>query len=160
MKRFLIAAASVTALAAPAAADSSTYSVDIYGDVSPFCEAINDSISAVETLSALDGTLQSLGDVTYRCNLPDGFQRTVTSTNGGQLSGPEGLTIDYSLSHSGAPSIAFPATQLTAPLVDSRAGSYSLALGQTGTVSASAVAGTFLWAGVYTDTVELEIAAN
>lgn len=159
MKYGVLAAVAATFVFAGAASADNNFSFEVEGNIPVFCEAINNSIAPVETIT-LDGVSQTLGSVTYRCNLQSGFTRTISSANGGTLNGPGAGKIPYTLASGGGSGLGFSAVQLTAPKVTSLGGSTAFAAGQTGSVSAAATAPSGLFAGAYDDVVTLAVVGN
>ena len=94
---------------------STTRSFDVdFGDL-----GIVPSTASVE---ARTNGLATAIPLSYACNLPGGFSRTVSSQNGGFMfrngtTGGSGDRIAYEMTHSGASGLAFGYQQLTAPIV-------------------------------------------
>jgi spore coat protein U-like protein len=121
---------------------------------------------------------RAAGEITYRCNVRDGFTRTVASQNGGfltlggQPTGDMARRILFTMQHWGAD--GFNYAQLTAPRISTHrdtAGNprflngenarvWFRAYGVQGTATGGAPAGTRVFAGDYRDTVTLTITAN
>ena len=182
-----LSAALAMAVASTAQAQDITYSLT--ATVDTVCAAYHETSSA-ETIdfSELANTETTTtvtvdgGNVAYTCNAPGGFDRTVSSTNGGYLCRSGAASCDqynriaYTVSHDdtgGSVDLSFAAVQLTSDQVDTFAADDSLLLGEDGDfefvingVRSSSVAGinngdqTTVYAGTYTDTVTVTLTAN
>lgn len=164
IRSYALAGAALLALSAAAQANDIVF--DIMGDVPLVCEAINNSIDAIEIVDLTSTADQTLGSITYKCNSAAGFTRTISSANAGLLirtgsSGGAANSVAYNLAHGGGSGLSFAATQLTAPVVSSLAGSTAFVNGQTGSVKFSlpALPGA-VYAGTYADTVTVNVTAN
>jgi len=133
---------------------------DLKGKVKNYCHAYNLSIADVETINLNTSANQKLGLIYYKCKNPNGFTRTITSQNNGQLkNGAQG--IDYLVSHTGWPYIDFGPTQLTTPKVTSVPGSWWFCLGVLGKMKVSIPSlPNDLMAGTYSDTITVAVAGN
>lgn len=102
MRKFGFAAVLAAAsMAAPAFAQTNdSEAFQIQGTVPVECVIINNSVAAVEVVN-LDGTEQTLGSFTYRCNLRSGFSRTISSANSGNMVDGAGGDISYNFAHGG-----------------------------------------------------------
>jgi spore coat protein U-like protein len=178
----------VSVIGAPAwARQDITYSLS--ATVDTVCAAYHET-SASESIDfaelALTETSSPVtvdgGEVAYTCNAPGGFDRTISSSNGGYLcragagSCDQYNRIAYTVSHDdngGSIDLSFAAVQLTSDQVDTFAADDSLLLGEDGDmefviqgVRSSSVAGinngdqTTVYAGSYADTVTVTITAN
>lgn len=181
MKRFAILSA-VALLATPAvhAQTTGTLTFNLNATVPTVCGISRDGASAVSlnfnTLAQipagqrLSDASSTMTEVTYRCNAPNGFTRTVTSTNGGKLvrqgtSGGEGNEIPYNASQTGQ-----DWGTLSSPRTESFAGSRTLLAGERVNIqfepfgvqgnAAGGVSGTTVFAGNYSDTVTVTVVAN
>lgn len=131
-----------------------------------------------QTLETAQVTPGGQGSVTYICNDPDGFTRTVTSASGGWLvldgnnanATDQARRIRYTMQHGGGSGLDFAERQLTAPVTSQFNGSTAFLSGQTGglTLRANGVAYTNtdgnqvtrVFAGNYTDVVTIAVAAR
>lgn len=172
-------------LCAPGAAVAQNLAYALDAQVQQVCGAYNTEGQTVAVdFGALAATppdafvWRAAGDITYRCNVLDGFTRTVTSQNGGWMTLGGQPTTDaarrvlFTMQHWGAD--GFNYTQLTAPRVSTHRDTGSSrrfldgedarvwfrAYGVQGTASGGAPAGTRVFAGEYRDTVTLTITAN
>lgn len=172
-------------LAAPVAAVAQTVRYDVNAQVRQICGAYNTEGQVVAVdFGALANILpaqfvqRSAGDITYRCNVPAGFTRTVASQNsgwltlGGQATTSANRRIRFTMQHQGADGFGY--AQLTAPrvrtLVDAPNSRRYLngqtaiirfrAYGVRGPATTAGPTGTTVFAGNYRDTVTLTITAN
>lgn len=147
------------AMTGTAKADSS-FNFVVQGEVPLVCQATNNSISATETIDLTSTSEQTLGSITYTCNNPGGFTRTISSANNGALvNGSQ--SVSYQVAHTGGSGLNFNAKQLTAPETTNIGGSSSLANGQTGALRVTVPSlPTGLLAGVYSDTITVSVTAN
>jgi hypothetical protein len=190
MKKILSVAAVLAGLSAtPAFAQAvptfgDNLTVNLAADVAARCDArLNGGDGTVlnidfDTLSSTDTAAQVTragGSVTYICNDPDGFTRTITSANGGFLTLNGAATtannrrIRYTVQHGGGSGLGFAETQLTAPVA---ANFGAMLSGQTGGLtfrangvsqldpSGSGTQVTTVFAGDYSDVVTIAIAAR
>lgn len=160
MKYASMTSAAALLLLAGTAQAADTDSFMIEGEVPMYCDLVNNSVAAVETVDLTSTDPQTLGSYNYECNNPAGFDRTIESANSGVLNGDHG-SIAYLFSHGGGSGLGFSAQQLTSPRTDSLAGSPAFAAGQTGAVRfqlPASAAGAM--AGTYNDTVTVSIVAN
>lgn len=177
MKKLLLAAVAAATFTTPALADNTlTYNLD--ADVGSICgvwkfdgPTVQVNFGELATTSA--EVVQGAGSATYRCNNPGGFTRTVSSANSGKLvrdgtTGDALNSIAYTFQHGGGSGLGTAATQLTAPITTTHAGSGAFLAGQTGSVTfrvngvqASAggnnAPGTTVFAGNYTDVVTISV---
>ncbi len=192
MKKILLAA-SVAALAGvPVYAQqaTSTLTINLSGEVETICTANNNSATDA-TVNRSFGTLSdsyttevirtdeinNANQLTYVCNAPDGFTRTITSQNGGKLfrddsTGGAGNEINYTMDHGGANGLAFDNEELATPRIDTFAGATDWVDGQLGTIvfetygvrvtdpDGNGADRTTVFAGTYTDVVTVVLTAN
>jgi len=164
IRSMILAGAALVAMTASAQANDVVF--DVQGDVPLACEAINNSIDAVEIVDLTITSNQTLGSITYRCNSAAGFTRTISSANAGQLwragtSGGNGNALDYLLGHGGGSGLGFANEQLTSPKVTNLGGSTAFIAGQTGSVRfAMPAPAAGVYAGTYSDTVTIAVSAN
>ncbi len=137
-----------------------SFDFTVQGTVPAYCEAINNSLAPVETIDLEDTSAQTLGSVTYKCNLPEGFTRTISSANGGTLNGGS-TSIPYEVSSGGGSGLGFSPEQLTAPKVTSLSGSGAFANGQTGSFKVVVPSGPGnALAGTVSDVITIGVAGN
>lgn len=180
--RLALAAGALSA-SGTAVAQTSTYALS--AQVQQVCGAYNSEGATVAVdFGALANTppdqfiWRAAGDIIYRCNVRDGFTRTVASQNGGfltlggQPTGETARRILFTMQHWGAD--GFNYAQLTAPRISTHrdtAGNprflngenarvWFRAYGVQGTATGGAPAGTRVFAGDYRDTVTVTITAN
>lgn len=172
--KFFGAVAAAAMLAGAANADSS-FTFDITGTIPTICVGNNNSLGPVETVDLMAGvTAQTMGSVTYVCNAPGGFTRTISSANAGKLvrvgsSGGSGNEVPYLLGSGGGSGLSFAGTALTTPKISTLSGSTAFLAGQTAslnvsvasqaTTGASGLPTTTVYAGTYTDTVTVAVTA-
>lgn len=180
MKNTIIAAAALFALGAGGAvAQNANMSYSLGANVSTSCGVVMSNGSSTVDFSELgdqsNGVSGVGGDLTYLCNAPNGFSRTITSTNNGYLvtaGGGANNQISYTMTHNSSVSaLNFSGEQLTAARTDTTTGLASF-LGQgvsadisfsANGVEAAAVAGengTTVFAGTYSDTLTIAITAQ
>ena len=189
MKRIAVIAAAVAAAsAAPAFAQavppapSGNLTYNLTAQVAEVCGAYNfqgdviniDFGQLAMVLPTARVTPAGQGSITYRCNVPAGFTRTITSQNNGFLTRNGVATTDnlrrirYTFQSGGGSGLSVAETQLTAPVVTDLNGSGSFLAGQTGGVTFRANGvmgaiggnespGTTVFAGNYSDTVTVTI---
>jgi len=158
--RTLLAATAAFLVSGTAAHADNSFNFDVQGTVPEVCEAINNSLAPLETIDLNSTAEQTLGSITYKCNNPSGFTRTIESANDGQLvNGSQG--IDYNVASGGGSGLSFGPKQLTVPEVTNLGGSPAFANGQTGNfrVQVPSLPGG-LFAGDYTDTITVSVAGN
>ncbi|MEM9781721.1 MAG: hypothetical protein AAF899_04515 [Pseudomonadota bacterium] len=185
VRRLSMAAFVMAVTTAGAAAQDLTY--NLTAEVEPVCGAFSSAADAdgaqdkdFGVLSDIDTSTQVTatgggGSITYVCNAPGGFTRTISSQNNGFLF-REGTVgggedqIAYTVQHGGGSGLSFAERQLTAPEVSIFSGAPAFVEGQTGsitfrtfgvreTTTNDAVA-TTVRAGTYTDVVTVAITAN
>lgn len=125
-----------------------------------------------------EGNTITAGSLSYICNSPEGFTRTISSTNGGVLvnttAGLEDANeIAYTISHGGGSDLEIDKGSLTSDIVTEIDGSPAFVNGQTGSVTFEAT-GIFqsgspvdnegdrinVFAGDYTDTIIVTVTAR
>ncbi|WP_334654851.1 hypothetical protein [Sphingomonas panaciterrae] len=177
MTKMLAAAfAATTLLASPALAQSQFAPVNpgnndgkadlsIIGKIALSCTVSPDERTVQVDLDSTDA--QTAGSLTYKCNGANGFTRTIKSANGGRLNGPANSFVPYTVSHSGGSGIAISTpVSLATTYTNSLSSSAAFVNGQTGQLRliaakpATATDGNPLFAGTYTDTIVVSIAAN
>lgn len=180
MKKLILAAVAAATFTTPALADNTlTYNLD--ADVGSICgvwkfDGPVVAVSFGELATTTAEVVAGAGSATYRCNNPGGFTRTISSANSGKLvrvgsSGGSLNSIDYTFQHGGGSGLGTAATQLTAPITTTHAGSGAFLAGQTGSVTfrVNGVAapaggnnapGTTVFAGDYTDVVTISVTGN
>lgn len=159
MLKLTCATLAATLFATALQAQTSSDSMLITGDEPEVCTMISE-IPDVVSLNVASSGSQDLGRITYRCNSPDGFTRTISSDNAGMLRRGS-QSIPYQLSHSGAAGLAFSATSVAAPLITRVPGIGSVVAGEPGFLAVTLTGSTGgLLAGEYQDTITVEIAAN
>ena len=158
-------------------------SYDVSAQVGSVCGVYNASgteivvdfgdLSSTETTGTVE---QAAGSASYACNSPDGFNRTITSTNGGYLfrsgtSGGAQNQIAYEMRHSGSNGLTMDWTQLTAAETGDLSGP-SFLTGQSGDVDfrvsgvratnagADGASYTTVFAGDYSDVVTITVTAK
>lgn len=168
MKKLYMAAFAVSALsAAPAMADDKA-DLSIKGNIALSCTVTPDERDVTVDLNST--AEQSAGSLTYRCNGANGFTRTITSTNSGQLNNESGANrgfVPYTVTHSGGSGIAIgtPVSLATA-YTNNLSSSAAFVNGQTGQLRlilakpATASNANPLFAGDYTDVIQVAITAN
>ena len=186
MKHSILAVASAIALATGAAsAQDNTpaqLAFNLNAQVGSVCGVYNGSGTEIDVdfgeLSSTDSNSkveQSAGSVSYACNAPDGFTRTINSTNGGYLfrdgtSGGNNNQIGYEIRHGGGSGLSTGWTQLTSA-VNSDHGGAAFLSGQTGSVDfrvdgvridtgANGAPSTNVFAGSYSDVVTITLTAS
>lgn len=174
MKKFFAAAAVVAAISAMPAmaqttdANNGNADVTISGTIAAFCTVSPEERSVTLDLSL--ATPQSGGSLTYRCNGANGFTRTISSDNAGQLNNAAGANrgfVPYTITHGGGSGLAIAtAVSLSTPVTTNLGSSAAFVNGQTGSLSviaarpASASATNPLFAGTYSDVIRVSIVAN
>ena len=191
MKKFLMALAAVTTVAAsPAfaqaaqAAPASNLTFDVNAKVSSVCGAyrstgptVTVAFNDLTSLLSSQSRIVTAGSVTYRCNSPAGFTRTITSANSGKLvrdssNGDASNSIPYQMFHGGiVGGISFDPISLSSAKTDTFSGLPEFLVGAGGriyfnvsgvadvTTDANNGSGTTVYAGNYTDTVTISVAA-
>lgn len=182
MKKLLIAGAIAAATSAPAYAQTLTYELEaevgvvcgVYKFDGPAVTVDFADLSNTDTGAFVEA---GAGSASYRCNSANGFDRTISSANGGNLvrtgsSGGAGNTIPFEMSHGGGSGLATGGyVALTSPITTSLGGSTAFLNGQTGSVNfrvagveaapgPNEAPGTTVFAGDYTDIVTIAITAN
>lgn len=127
------------------------------------------------TTAGVNGVSSLAGSsISYICNSPNGFTRTISSTNGGVMLRTGGGTggadsIAYKMSHTGGSGLGFNDISLSTDRVDNLGGSTAFLNGQTaeitfttaGVLDAGEVPNegdrTTVFAGDYTDTVTITV---
>lgn len=138
-----------------------SFNFTVQGTIPAYCEVTpRSNLSATETIDLEDTGDQFLGQLTYTCNLPEGFTRTISSANGGTLNSGN-TAIPYELSSgggSGGSSLGFGFTSLSTDIVDSHG---PFPEGQNGAlnVRVPSLPGNAL-AGVASDVITVSIAGN
>jgi len=190
MKKILMvaaaaAAAALSAVPASAQTAGTNLTINLNAQVGSVCGAyraggqvvaINfGELASVATTATV--TPASQGSVTYRCNSPVGFTRTISSANGGFLSrnnAPNPTAenhIPFFFAHGGGSGLGIPSQQLTAAVITNLNASSAFLAGQTGgltfsingvqaAVGGNDAPGTTVFAGTYQDTVTIAITAN
>ena len=122
---FTSAVAVAVLLSGTAFAQNSQLTYDLSAQVSSVCGVYNSTGSSIDVdfgdLSNTETTAtveQAAGSASYACNSPNGFTRTISSTNGGYLfregtNGGAENQIAYEMSHSGTNGLNMGWTQLT-----------------------------------------------
>ncbi|QNE32427.1 hypothetical protein F1C10_11045 [Sphingomonas sp. NBWT7] len=139
-------------------AQRSTDTTVIFTQIQPVCTI--ETRAGEILVSVTDQGAQSLADVNYRCNSPNGFTRRISSENGGELRrGNQG--IPYFLSQSGDATLAFAPVQLTTPVTDGVTSSAALSVGSSGFLKVEVPqVPQGLIAGEYRDLISIEITPN
>jgi hypothetical protein len=177
------AVAAAALLSGSAFAQNNQLSYDLSAQVSSVCGVYNSTGSSIDVdfgdLSNTETTAtveQSAGTASYACNSPNGFTRTISSTNGGYLyrSGTNGGTqnqIAYEMRHTGTNGLTMNWTQLTGAANADLSGN-SFLTGVTGNVdfrvygvrstnaSADGASYTSVFAGDYSDVVTITVTAK
>lgn len=160
MKRILIAAAALSALAAPAFAQDA---LNLSGTVAPICSitAPNDSSNV-----NLSGTT-SLGNLIIQCNDPQGFTASASSLNSGRLTevgNPTYYTYELGVAFAGNQNLSAPKSFNTQQLGGNAGAAAAAAVGglpvALSLVNVTRPAGQANFAGSYSDTITFSIAAN
>ncbi len=187
MKKFLIAIAALTTVAATPAfatdAPASNLTYNLSANVSSVCGVYRSSGSTVNVpfndlaqVSSSTSLTVSGGSASYRCNSPVGFTRTIASVNSGKLvragsNGDASNSIPFKMTHGGGSSLDFVATSLSSAISETFPTGAFLS-GQTGSVNfiVNGVAdintnlnnapGTTVFAGTYSDTVTISVTAS
>lgn len=159
------------------AQQTTTLTYNLTGEIEGTC-GVFDAVNASVTDIDVDfGTLNSLGsstvnptsqtrDIVYVCNNPRGFDRTITSRNGGQLetgNGNGNRVINYTLSHTSSISrLDFSGEELETPIQTSRGSTANPAFlsGVQATLTFDIPGGESVLAGTYTDVVTLQVVSN
>jgi spore coat protein U-like protein len=179
MKKLLLAAVAAATFTTPALADNTlTYNLD--ADVGSICgvfkfdgPTVQVNFGELALTPSANEVSAPAGSATYRCNNPGGFTRTISSANSGKLvrdgsSGDALNSIAYTFQHGGGSGLGVAATQLTAPITSTHAGSGAFLAGQTGSVTfrvngvqaapgGNNAPGTTVFAGNYTDIVTISV---
>jgi len=163
MKTIVIAAIALSALAAPAFAQSTSGTVAVAGAVPSFCDmTVNAANTALNIVDNVPKS-QTIGAMNLHCNSATGFSVVPSTTNGFKLTNPNTpSTVGYKLRADGqAGPSEMPAGQ-------------GLNYGPNGNTAAATTAAGFnagiyldtfastgaLYAGTYSDTITLTISAN
>lgn len=180
------AAAAGLALCLPATLHAQQVTFALTAEVDPICEANTSRGDNIEiNLGILSQTpvgTEVQGDedveISYICNDPDGFTRTLSSQNNGVLvrtgsDGGTGNEIPYFVEAEGGNGLNFSRLQLNSPLTGTYAGSNDFLNGVLGTLTVTTfgvleqnVGGingadrTTVFAGQYTDVITLSVTAN
>lgn len=160
MKRILIAAAALSAFAAPAFAQTSD-AMTVGGSIAPVC-SIQAPGDATVNLGG-GSTSQGIGGVTLQCNDPQGFTAGLSSANNGRLVNTEsaGSSYAYSLTVAGM-SGNFPLTTATQTINSSGLGGNAFAITPQVVnlgVSLGGLTGP-AYSGTYADVLTFTISAN
>ncbi len=157
-----IAINSVVLLAADAVQASSTINFPLEAVVAATCVVEKESNLSVYAIDLEVRTPQTLGFITYRCNNPDGFTRTISSAEGGVLKRVGGSeVVPYQIKHSGADLSIWTPRSLASPYTSSHAMSPDYVRGRQGGMSVQVpVLPANLYAGSYTDTITITIVGN
>ena len=149
----------VLAFAVGRSSHASSFNFVIQGDIPGVCEVVNLSVSTTTTLDLSVTTEQLLGALDYTCSVNSGFTREIRSFNNGYLvSG--GQQIAYQVTHTGKKGLAFAATQLTSPIIQSFGGG-GFGNGESGNISVTVPSvANDLFAGTYADTITVIMTAN
>lgn len=162
MLRAATAAASVILWASPLFAQTvSRQDSDetiITGEIAPICTV--ETLTPAAIVEVTERADQRVTAIVYTCNSVDGITRRVTSLNGGALvRGAQ--NIPYRLSEDGPPGLAFSRVNLSSIFVTQVASFPELTRGAQGTLSVYVPATPpRLLAGVYADTITIEIVPN
>lgn len=181
MKKFLIAIAALTTVAATPAFAQSSVTYDLNASVASICGITGESTNIAVSFGTLATTPSStelrVGGSTpaYRCNSPVGFTRTISSVNNGKLvrvgsNGDAANSIPFTMDHGGYSGLAFTAASLLVNKVDTINASADILYGQTGSVffnvkgvatsnTERSAPGTTVYAGTYSDTVTISVTA-
>lgn len=154
MKRILIPAVALSALAAPAFAQSSD-SMTVSGAVAQICTITTTGDALVNLLSGS----QDVGSVTIQCNDPQGFAVTATSENNSALVNTRAPGSWYAYTMNSTP---WGAVRFGTPVTSSEiggAGSYVTPQTIDLDISIGAATGP-AFAGTYSDLVTFTISAN
>ncbi len=155
--------ASVALLTSTSAFASSSINFALEATVPASCVAIKNSPLTVHVIDLTTTADQSLGSITYQCNNPAGFTRTISSAEGSKLKRVGGTqTVDYTVKHGGGSGLAISTpTSLATPFNSSHNGSPAFVAGQTGSFSVQLpTVPSNLFAGTYTDIVTVTIVGN
>ena len=153
MKKFLIAIAALTTVAATPAfatgapsSSSSSLTFILDASVGSVCGVYKSNGPTVtvpfgDLAATASGTPLSVvgGSASYRCNSPVGFTRTIASANSGKLvragsNGDASNSIPFTMEHGGGSGLNFAAISLATNKVDTLTGSAAFLAGQSGTV--------------------------
>ncbi len=180
---FATAVAAAALLSGSAFAQNNQLSYDLSAQVSSVCGVYNSTGTSIEVdfgdLANTETTAtveQAAGTASYACNSPNGFTRTISSTNGGYLfrdgtSGGSENQITYEMRHSGTNGVALGWTQLTSA-VNADLNGNSFLSGVTGNVdfrvygvratnaAADGASYTTVFAGDYSDVVTITVTAK
>ncbi|MFJ6023062.1 hypothetical protein ACIQC9_00520 [Brevundimonas sp. NPDC092305] len=158
MKSILVAAAALSAIAAPAFAQNDSMTVN--GSIPAVCsiQAPGDA-----TVNLASGSSQAIGGVTIQCNDPQGFTAGASSANGGKLVNTEaaGSSYAYTLTVEGMPG-NFPLTQATQSIDAGGLGGAAWAINPQ-VVNLGVAIGAQngpAFSGTYSDVITFSISAN
>lgn len=142
-------------------AQANSINFTLIGTIPAMCEITNDDIPANVNLDLTITTVQNVGNLTYTCNDPQGFTRTITSQNNGKLEDTNSNVINYVMSHTGDGGLTFNNNQLTVPKIDSLNNPTVFAQGEQGTITIRlpSINGNEV-AGTYTDQITVNLTAN
>jgi spore coat protein U-like protein len=186
MKKMLFAGVAIAAAATPAFAQSSpTLTYNLEAEVSTICGVYSETgqasrdidfgdLAATPVSTQLEIAGQPGERVTYRCNSPAGFTRTIESANSGVMvrTGSNGdalNSIGFEMSHpTGGSGTSFAYQSLTTPRVDTFPGTAPFLVGRTGNINfrvngvgdvdpQNRSVGTTVFAGDYTDVVTITV---
>lgn len=130
----------------------------IAGATLPVCTV--ETLSPTATVRLDTRAQQPITDVSYTCNTPGGFIRTISSANHGRLERGN-RSVAYQISGAGADTIAFSPVNLDSAFVSTVASYPALTHGDTGMLSLSlAATPTRLLAGEYADTITIDVTPN
>jgi len=162
MKLALIAAVAVSALAAPAFAQTSG-NVAVSGVIENFCEMSVEASTAPLVISEYAAINQKIGTMNLRCNSATGFKVVPTSANNFALAS-DLHTIAYGLTavgQAGPGSPLYPVSGLGfGANANNRAATLPGGFSSDITLSAPQRTTEGLYAGTYTDVITLTISAN
>lgn len=159
MRVFIFVLIAMVSLTCVRSAYTAPVVFQIQGDIPGVCQVTNVNVASTTTLDLNLTSAQSLGFVRYRCTLPSGFVREISSFNSGNLE-RAGQNIPYQLTHTGPLGLAFTATQLTSPIVTNHS-SFFFLFGPFAELSVTIPSlPNDLFAGTYTDTITVVVTAN
>ncbi|WP_122465025.1 MULTISPECIES: hypothetical protein [Brevundimonas] len=158
MKRILVAAAALSAIAAPAFAQDA---LNLSGSVAPVCTITAPADNNAVNLSGAT----TLGSLTVQCNDPQGFTASASSLNSGRLveaNNPTYYTYQLGVNGVGNQNLSSPVSFSTASLGGNAGAAAAAAVGgipvQVSLQNVARVGSNF--AGSYSDTITFSIAAN
>lgn len=167
--KYALAAAAVAALIAGPALAQGTPALDSFelqGTVAVSCVATQ-NFTDPRAIAITPGAVTAGGSITYACNAANGFTRTISSANNGNLRRNGNLTgagneVAYTIQHGGGSGLAIAAgTSLASPITTSLGGSTAFITGQTGSFNATLPASLPpLFAGSYSDVITVAVTPN